>query len=167
MIRFFCIIAQNFTALRVPLALRRFMVFCSILELIVVVPFAIHGLELKVIFYLQQLDNLYFEWGTIFPSFSMSQMTYLLQFSINITSIALIIWILGRWINPNIYLLKMDMVGRLLLSIVLFLFYYFDPLRVISPFTLIAAWYLLIVFAFQYYKTHNFGRWYSNPPYRF
>jgi hypothetical protein len=137
------------------------MIFCSIVELIIVVPFAIHGFELKVIFFLQQLDNLYFEWGTIFPSFSMSQMTYLLQFSINITSIALIIWVLGRTFNPNIYLLRMDMVGRILLSIVLFLFYYFDPLQVISPFVLIAASYLLLVSVIQYYQTHHFSRWKS------
>ncbi len=135
------------------------MIVCSILELIIIIPFAIHGFELKIIFFFQQLDNLYFEWGTIFPSFSMSQMTYLLQFSINITSIALAIWVLGRTINPNIYLLQMDMIGRLLLSIVLFLFYYFDPLRVISPFVLIAGWYLLLVSAFQYYQTHNYRRW--------
>lgn len=135
----------------------------AILEFFLAAPFAIHGFELKMIMQIQALDNFYFGWGTIFPSFSSSQLTTLLQFCINLIGVIVVLWAVGRLFNQQVYLARLDSISRSIIGILLLFTYYFDRNELISPFVMFLGWYLVatasIEFQLSRYRRKTRSRW--------
>lgn len=151
------------------LALKRTLIAIAIIEVILTVPFVFSGiirvlgldyeesllnglgnLDLDAIHELQKLDNIYFGWGTIFPSFSSTQLTYLFQFAISVISVIGLLWAIGRITKPEVYIAQLDGVGRSLIGVLLLFTYYFDNNEVITPFLMMVGWYMIGIGVIQY-----------------